>query len=221
MDPQHIIDVCEAKWDANKSDCNHFVKAVADALGVTIFSPGDNADAIMDKLSTAAGWNLIGDLATVEADATAGMFIIAGLKSADFNPPRANGHVVVVVEGDDPNHPGFPMAYWGMLGGVGQKDSSIRNAFIPNVDLQNVQYYGTTLSDTSQLIAPDRLVDVKATVESLIAKIVGSLGKGSEENPKDRLFFPNGIETVEIAVKAGLVDLSVKIAGPKSGTTAE
>jgi hypothetical protein len=32
MDPQHIIDTCESNWDANKGDCNHFVKAVADAL---------------------------------------------------------------------------------------------------------------------------------------------------------------------------------------------
>jgi hypothetical protein len=47
MDPQHIIDVCEANWDDNKSDCNHFVKAVANALGVTLFSDGENADAIL------------------------------------------------------------------------------------------------------------------------------------------------------------------------------
>jgi hypothetical protein len=59
MDPQHIIDICEANWDANKTDCNHFVKAVADALGVTLFSASDDADDILDKLSTAAGWQLI------------------------------------------------------------------------------------------------------------------------------------------------------------------
>lgn len=234
MDPQAIIATCEANWDANKSDCNHFVKAVAVALGVTIFSDGDNADAIMDKLSGAVGWNLIGDLPTVEADATAGMFIIAGLKSADFTPPRANGHVVVVVQGDDPNHPGYPMAYWGMLGGVGQKDSSIRNSFTPNTDLPNVKYYGTTLPDSTttsfksqdrttlsdstntSFESQDRLVDVRSTVESFISKVVETLGKDSQGDPKDRIFFPHGIDTVEIAVKTGLVDVSVKIAGPKS-----
>lgn len=36
MGPQHIIDVCENKWDANKSDFSGFVKAVSSALGVTL-----------------------------------------------------------------------------------------------------------------------------------------------------------------------------------------
>jgi hypothetical protein len=222
MDPQHIIDTCEAKWDANKSDCNHFVRAVTDALGVTIFSPGDNANAIMEKLSAAADWNLIGDRATVEADAAAGMFIIAGLKSGDFTPPRTNGHVVVVVNGDDPNHPGYPMAYWGMLGGVGQKNSSIRNSFTPNTDLPNVKYYGTALqaammmSLATPITSSDNLYDVKSAVESLVGTVVDALHKASDEEPKTRLFFPNGIEKIEIEVKAGPIDVRLAVVGPKS-----
>jgi hypothetical protein len=228
MDPQHIIDVCHTNWDANKDDCNYFVKAVADALGVTLFSSGDNADAIIDKLANASGWSLIPstpDLSTVEADASAGQFIIAGLKSGDFNPPRNNGHVVIVVKGDDSAHPGFPLAYWGKLGGTGAEDSSIRNSFIPDVDLPNVKYYGTVLADVSttmrfatQLAAPDQLVDAKAAIESIISTIVDCLSKGSGSNQTNRLFFPNGIEDIEIAVKAGPVDVSVKISGPKSGS---
>lgn len=54
MDPQHIIDVCEANWDANKTDCNHFVKAVADALGVSLFNANDDADSILNKLASAS-----------------------------------------------------------------------------------------------------------------------------------------------------------------------
>jgi hypothetical protein len=227
MDPQHIIDICEANWDANKGDCNHFVKAVADALGVTLFSPGDNAE-LSYKLGNASGWSLIPstpDLSTVEADASTGQFIIAGLKSSDFNPPRNNGHVVVVVKGDDGAHPGFPLAYWGKLGGVGAKDSSIRNSFIPDVDLPNVKYYGSVLPDVStsmrfaaQLNAPDQLVDAKAAIESIISTITDSLSKSSQGDQTNRLFFPNGIEDIEIAVKAGPVDVSVKISGPKSGS---
>ena len=222
MDPPHIIDVCENNWDANKSDCSGFVKAVSNALGVTLFSAGDNADAIMDKLSTAVGWNLIGDLPTVESDASLGMFVIAGLKSGDFNPARANGHVVVVVKGDDPNHPGYPMAYWGTLGGVGQKDSSIRNSFTPNTDLPNVKYYGTTLqaammmSLATPIKSSDNLSDVKSAVESLVTTVVDALNKTSDGEPKTRLFFPNGIEKIEIEVKAGPVDVRLAIAGPKS-----
>jgi hypothetical protein len=221
MDPQHIIDVCENSWDANKSDCSGFVKAVSNALGVTLFSAGDNADAIVDKLSTAAGWNLIGDLPTVESDAAAGMYVLAGLKSGDFNPPRANGHVAVVVNGDDPNHPGYPMAYWGTLGGVGQKDSSIRNSFTPNTDLPNVKYYGTTLLApmTMSLAMPapslDNLIEVKSAVESLIVTVADTLNKTSEGEPKSRLFFPNGIEKIEIEVKAGSTSISLTVAGPK------
>jgi hypothetical protein len=228
VDPQHIIDVCEANWDANKGDCNHFVKAVADALGVTLFGIGDDADAIMDKLSNAAGWSLIPsapDLSAVENDAAAGQFIIAGLRGADFTPSRAHGHVVVVVNGDDPNHPGYPLAYWGMLGGVGQKDSSIRNSFTPNTDLPNVKYYGTILQDAmamhleASITATDNLGQVKSAVESLIVTVVDALGKSSGDDPKKRLFFPNGIDNVEIEVKVGPVDVSLKIAGPKSSTT--
>ena len=228
MDPQHIIDTCEANWDANKSDCNHFVKAVADALGVTLFSANDDADGILDKLSTTAGWQLIPsttDLSTVESDAASGQFIIAGLKSGEFTPPRTHGHVVVVVKGDDPVHPGFPMAYWGTLGGVGQKDSSIRNTFIPDTDLPNVKHYGISLPDaaTMRFIAQlagvttsDNLVEAKTTMESLVTTVVNTIGKSSEGDKKDRLFFPDGIEKLEIELKFGTVDISVKVAGPKA-----
>jgi hypothetical protein len=222
VDPQHIIDVCENNWDANKSDCSGFVKAVSNALGVTLFSAGDNADAIMEKLSTAGGWNLIGDLPTVESDAAAGMYVVAGLKSGDFNPPRNNGHVVVVVNGDDPNHPGYPIAYWGTLGGVGQKDSSIRNSFTPNTDLPNVKYYGTTVQDATMMMrlalpanSIDNLTEVKSTVESLITTVADKLNRTSDGDPKSRLFFPNGIEKIAIEVKAGPVSVSVTVSGPK------
>ena len=226
MEPQHIIDVCEANWDANKDDCNHFVKAVADALGVTLFSAGDNADAIMDKLPNAAGWSAI--LATppdpaVENAASGGQFIIAGLESRDFTPPRNNGHVVVVVKGDDSAHPGFPLAYWGKLGGIGARDSSIRNTFIPDVDLPNVKYYGTVLPDVTNAFlttrlatsAPDSLGAAVSSAESLLTTLVESLGRPTE----NRIFFPNGIEKIEIEIKAGTVDVIVKVGGPKATTS--
>ena len=56
MDPQHIIDVCKANWEAHKSDCSGFVKAVCTALGVGTFAAGDNADVIVDKLHAATDW---------------------------------------------------------------------------------------------------------------------------------------------------------------------
>jgi len=145
MTPQQIMDACEAVWEANQSNCSGFVKAVAGQLGVTTFDVGDTADMIVEKLAGAEGWTAAPDLATVEANAAAGQFVVAGMKGSEFTPPRSHGHVVVVVQGDDPNHPGFPMAYWGTLGSVGKKDTSIRYAFVPGVDLPKVQYFGMAL----------------------------------------------------------------------------
>jgi len=114
------------------------------------------------------------------------------------------------------------MAYWGTLGGVGQKDSSIRNSFTPNTDLPNVKYYGTTLQDAMMLrlgmptTSLDNLSEVKSAVESLITTVAEVLNKTSDGEPKGRLFFPNGIEKIEIEVKAGPVNVSLAIAGPKS-----
>jgi hypothetical protein len=109
-----------------------------------------------------------------------------------------------------------------MLGGIGQKDSSIRNSFTPNTDLPNVKYYGAILQDAmamhlgTSMTATDNLGQVKSAVESLIVTVVDALGKSSGDDPKKRLFFPNGIDNVEIEVKVGPVDVSLKIAGPKS-----
>lgn len=220
MDPQHIIDICEANWEANKTDCNHFVKAVADALGVTLFGPNDNADAILNKLAGAAGWSLIPNRAQVESQASAGQFIIAGLQSTEFHPPRNNGHVVVVVQGDDSSHPGFPMAYWGKLGGVGAKDSSIRNAFIPGPDLDAVHYYGTSLSlDRIARLSYEQFQSMGSAVNELLSRIVKTLGSAQSRGTKleNRLFFPNGVELIDLEVKVGEIDIKVKIAGPKAG----
>jgi hypothetical protein len=226
MNPQHIIDVCDANWEANKSDCNHFVKAVADALGVTLFGIGDNADAIVDKLSNAPGWDAVADRASVETQAAAGEFIIAGLKSTEFTPPRNNGHVVVVVNGDDPVHPGYPMAYWGTLNGVGQKDSSIRNTFIPGTDLDNVHYFGTSLPAASgevslfsaSLPSSPGVGDITSAVESLISKVTQTMGTIPTGDEGNRVFFPNGIELIDLDVKAGAVEIKLTVAGPKAET---
>jgi hypothetical protein len=50
MSPQQVVSICEANWEAHKSDCSGFVKAVSAALGITTFNPDDNADSIMEKL---------------------------------------------------------------------------------------------------------------------------------------------------------------------------
>jgi hypothetical protein len=141
------------------------------------------------------------------------------LRAHGFDPPRDHGHVVVVVKGDDAAHPGFPLAYWGTLDGVGKKDSSIRNTFRPNTDLPKVLFYGTHAIAAfafHRIVAPDKLTDARSTAQQLVAEIIDSLGKFSGKDQKDRIFFPNGIESIEIDVKAGPVSIDLKIAGPKT-----
>jgi hypothetical protein len=116
MDPNNIVAVCQSDYAANSGDCNAFVKAVDSDLGFNDFSAGDNADAIVTKLQTSSQWSQVADGVAAKAAADGGGFVIGGMRSTDFNPRRANGHVVVVVAG--PLAQGkYPTAYWGSLGG--------------------------------------------------------------------------------------------------------
>jgi hypothetical protein len=152
MDPQRIIDLCEANWDAHKSDCSGFVKAVASALQVTTFAEGDDADAVVDKLraAVAAGagedWTALapGDGPGAKAKADAGCLVIGGLKGADqANPDPQHGHVVVVVCG--PLDRQYPTAYWGQLGGIGKKAMTINYAWRAG-DRDRVAYFAKPLA---------------------------------------------------------------------------
>ena len=144
MDPARIIQICQASWDAHKSDCSGFVKAVATALGVATFGPNDNADSIVEKLSAASDWTALtaGDGVTAKAQADAGLFVIAGLKGADQSQPDAHGHVVVVVSG--PLDRQYPTAYWGQLGGVGAEAKTINWAWRAG-DRDRVGYFAKSL----------------------------------------------------------------------------
>lgn len=116
MDPNNIIAVCQNDYAANSGDCNAFVKAVDSDLGFTDFSKADNADAIVTKLQTSAQWFQLADGVAAKTAADGGSFVIGGLRSTDFDPPRVNGHVLIVVSG--PLAQGkYPTAYWGSLGG--------------------------------------------------------------------------------------------------------
>ena len=138
MDPkaQQVIDACEANWDANKSDCNAFVRAVADAIGITI--PAGDADSIVDWL-TNQGWDSPADGPAAAQKAQTGQLVIGGLKGADHTPPRAHGHVVVVVAGLLAQGK-YPTAYWGSLGSVGKKNTTLNFAWVA-ADRDNVTYF--------------------------------------------------------------------------------
>jgi hypothetical protein len=140
MEPQQIIDACEADWDAHKDDCSGYVRAVCGTLGITSFEPGDNADAIVGILEGSPDWQRLADGPAAKGAADAGCFVIAGLRGADHNPPHAHGHVVVVVSG--PLASGkYPTAYWGSLGSVGAKYKTINWSWRAT-DRDNVEYFG-------------------------------------------------------------------------------
>ena len=147
MDAQHIIVVCEANWDAHKSDCSGFVKAVAAALEVGTFAPSDDANAIMDKLNAATDWAALtpGDGPAAKVQADAGLLVIAGLKGSDQINADPHGHVVVVVTGPlDPVHGEYPTAYWGQLNGIGAKAKTINWAWRAG-DRDHVGYFVKSL----------------------------------------------------------------------------
>lgn len=144
-DSQRIIAKCEEVFEANQSDCNKFVKAVAQGLGIQEIPADADADAILNFLKDASGWSKLtpGDDGAAKAAADQGQFVIGGLASGDLR--EDHGHVVVVVAGPlDPAHHRYPSAYWGKLGGVGARDKTINYAFkAPQRD--NVRYFKRAL----------------------------------------------------------------------------
>jgi hypothetical protein len=142
IDPkaQRIIDACESEYDANKSDCNKFVRAVGADIGVPIVA--GHADDIINDLTT--NWTSIADGAVAKEKADEGNFVIAGLKGADHNPPRTNGHVAVVVSGPlDTTYNMYPTGYWGMLGVAKPKygKKNTLNYSWNADDVDNVKYF--------------------------------------------------------------------------------
>jgi hypothetical protein len=123
-----IQDVCEQDWDAWKSDCSGFLKAVAGDVGVTLTG---QADAIIDQMGLLPWLQFENDAEKAVLYAGMGYLAVAGLKASP------NGHVVVIMPGSA--NP-YPTGYWGKLNGVGRKNTTINWAWTHS-DLANVQYF--------------------------------------------------------------------------------
>jgi hypothetical protein len=120
----------DTSGDPVMTDCNAFVKKVGAHFGITI--PDLNADGIVDSFSAAPFSKTTMDPAIAMSWAKDGL-VLAGMKIAELNPAYGtqyhNGHVAIVHPTEDSNHPGFPMASWGTLGGRGHANRSIRQSF--------------------------------------------------------------------------------------------
>ncbi len=139
-DATAIVNSCENHWDAYKSDCSGFVKAVAADFGINLTG---QADDIVDQMQSAP-WQTLSDGPSAKAQADSGNFVLAGLKGADHQPPRDHGHVVVVVTGALAQNK-YPTAYWGTLGGTGRKNTTLNWAWNAT-DRDNVIYAYQTLT---------------------------------------------------------------------------
>jgi hypothetical protein len=139
-DAQEILTACVESYPHNKGDCNHFVKAVEEELGLYDFGPGDNANAIVAKMEASADWQRLTNAGDAKAKADAGRLVIAGLRGSDQTPPVKHGHVAVVVQGPLSKAGNAPTGYWGSLGGKPGAKKSLAWAWT-QVDLENVEYF--------------------------------------------------------------------------------
>lgn len=134
---QKVIDACEARWEANKSDCNKFVRAIGVDVGVPIVA--GEADVIINDLT--ANWTAVTDSIGAKQKADEGNLVIAGLKGADHSPPRLHGHVAIVVSGPlDTTHNKYPTGYWGSLGSIGMKKTTLNYSWVA-ADRDKVKYF--------------------------------------------------------------------------------
>lgn len=126
--PGKIKRACDFYWDKYKSDCSGFLQAVAASLGIILWG---QANAIIDQMNDAPWLPLNTDISKAISYANLGYLVVAGLKGAP------NGHLAIIM----PNslRP-YPKAYWGRLGGVGKKDSTINWSW-KHADLEHVQYF--------------------------------------------------------------------------------
>jgi len=129
---EDILNFCIALDNNNDpvmTDCNAFVKKVGAHFNVQI--PDLNADGIIDAFSTLPFTQTSTNPTDALAWAKNGL-VVAGMKQSELSPAFGNhthGHVAIVHAGEDTNHPGFPLASWGSLGGRGLSNTSIRQTF--------------------------------------------------------------------------------------------
>lgn len=136
MTKEEIVTACRNNYAAYSGDCSAFVRAVTQDLGHPL---DGNANGIMRQLAGLSTWEAVDRAAAVTAVA-AGSLVIAGLKSGDHTPPRNNGHVVVVVDGD--LYRGiYPMCWGGSIGNAQSRGTKSVGEVWNRTDRDNVLYY--------------------------------------------------------------------------------
>jgi hypothetical protein len=136
MSKETILAACKKQFDLYSDDCSGFVRAVAKDLGYPL---AGNANTLVDYFDKS--WTKIDRVRAVEL-VKAGTLVIAGLNSADHNPPRPNGHVVIVVDGPL-YHDKYPSVWGGSIAGPVARSKgtkSVGEVWNPK-DRDAVRYY--------------------------------------------------------------------------------
>ena len=98
-----------------------------------------NADGLVDFMKN-QNWTVVSSGSEAATKATAGMFVVAGLKSSEHNPARSNGHVAVVVSGDLYRGK-YPKAWCGSIGGAQSQGTKSTGEIWNRTDRDSVIYY--------------------------------------------------------------------------------
>ena len=136
MTNKEIVDACKKHYPMHSNDCSGFVRAVTAELGHPV---AGTANGIMNELASSAAWEKIDRAKAIDA-VKAGALVIAGLKSQDHNPPRNNGHVVIVVDGPLYRNT-YPLVWGGSIGNAQSKGTKTVGEVWSRADRDQVQYY--------------------------------------------------------------------------------
>ncbi len=136
MTNQEIVDACKKHYPMHSDDCSGFVRAVTAELGHPV---SGTANGIMNELANSSAWEKIDRAKAIDA-VKAGALVIAGLKSQDHNPPRNNGHVVIVVDGPLYRNT-YPLVWGGSIGNAQSRGTKTVGEVWSRADRDAVQYY--------------------------------------------------------------------------------
>lgn len=136
MTKEDILAACRSHYAAHSNNCSGFVNAVTTELGHPLTG---NANTQMATLASSRDWEAIDRATAVEA-VKGNALVIAGLSSGAHNPPRNNGHIVVVVDGT--LYRGiYPIVWGGSIGNAQSRGTKSVGEVWNRTDRDNVLYY--------------------------------------------------------------------------------
>lgn len=138
-----IIQKCQESWDEqfipgtpNYKNCSGFVKSVAKKLNIPL--PNVQADGIVSEVEKT--WTKIKTGSEASKKAAMGFFVIAGLKSGDYQSQTNQGHVAIVINGPLYRDK-YPLCWGRSTGNAQSKGNKSVGLVWRTDDRDNVAYY--------------------------------------------------------------------------------